>query len=310
MTRRLLSVICFIFLLLLAQFSMAAGPVHGPVPPRIVAIGDLHGDLEAARSALRLAGAIDDQDHWIGDDLVVVQTGDQLDRGDQDKAILDLLLRLAGEAAADGGALHLLNGNHELMNVRLDLRYISEKGFAEFQEFAEDAEADSLLLSLPAEQRGRAAAFRPGGPYAKILSERNIFLIIGDNLFVHGGITPEHLELGLEALNEQTKAWMAGDGPCPEILHTSKSPVWVRCFSDDVDSSDCERLDRVLESLGIRRMIVGHTVQQEGISSYCDESVWCIDSGMSAYYGGPTQVLEISGDKIRILRESQPSPGK
>ena len=33
---------------------------------RIVAFGDVHGDLEAARGALRLAGAIDDQDHWIG----------------------------------------------------------------------------------------------------------------------------------------------------------------------------------------------------------------------------------------------------
>ncbi len=39
----------------------SAGP-----PVRVVAIGDLHGDLEAARSALRLAGAIDEQDQWIG----------------------------------------------------------------------------------------------------------------------------------------------------------------------------------------------------------------------------------------------------
>ena len=42
---------------------------------RIVAFGDVHGDLEAARGALRLAGAIDEQDRWIGGDLIVVQTG-------------------------------------------------------------------------------------------------------------------------------------------------------------------------------------------------------------------------------------------
>ena len=61
---------------------------------RIVAFGDVHGDLEAARGALRLAGAIDEQDHWIGGDLIVVQTGDQLDRGDQEQEILDLFERL------------------------------------------------------------------------------------------------------------------------------------------------------------------------------------------------------------------------
>src|SRR3954449_8945947 len=43
-------------------------------PSRIVAIGDLHGDLGGARAALKAAGAIDDSDKWIGGELVVVQT--------------------------------------------------------------------------------------------------------------------------------------------------------------------------------------------------------------------------------------------
>src|SRR5688500_15265123 len=57
-------------------------PTRLPAAKRVVAIGDIHGDLQAARAALRAAGAIDDQDHWSGGDLVVVQTGDILDRGD------------------------------------------------------------------------------------------------------------------------------------------------------------------------------------------------------------------------------------
>ena len=56
-------------------------PTRFPKADRIVAIGDLHGDLAATRRALRVAGAIDEQDQWTGEDLVIVQTGDILDRG-------------------------------------------------------------------------------------------------------------------------------------------------------------------------------------------------------------------------------------
>src|SRR5690606_2094045 len=97
---------------------------------RIVAIGDLHGDLQATRRALRLAGAIDAQDRWIGKELIVVQTGDQLDRGDEELAILKLLEALAPQAEAAGGRLHVLNGNHEIMNVELDFRYVTPLGFS------------------------------------------------------------------------------------------------------------------------------------------------------------------------------------
>src|SRR5688572_3411314 len=69
-----------------------------PMPKRLVAIGDIHGDIAAARAALRLAGAIDDKDAWIGGELVVVQTGDILDRGDDEQAIIDLFLDLEGKA--------------------------------------------------------------------------------------------------------------------------------------------------------------------------------------------------------------------
>jgi hypothetical protein len=269
----------------------------------IVAIGDLHGDLQATRRALQIAGAIDDQDRWIGDKLVVVQTGDQLDRGDNEQAILDLLTCLSKEAAQVGGALHVLNGNHELMNVKMDLRYVTPGGFEDFQDAVIVTEIDSMLVEFDEGQRARVFAFRPGGVYAKVLARRNTVAIIGQNVFVHGGVLPEHVDYGLERLNAELRTWMKGEGPIPEWTHEKDSPVWMRHYSSEVDEEDCELLTEVLDRLGAKRMITGHSVQKNGIASYCDGKVWCIDTGMSSYYGGEVQVLEIRGDTIRVLSD-------
>src|SRR5688500_7048381 len=159
-----------------------------PAAERVVAIGDLHGDVAATKRALKLAGATDDQDRWKGGKLVVVQTGDQLDRGDDEPDILDLLERLSSEAAAAGGALHVLNGNHEVMNVQGDFRYVTEDGFRDYPSTDAAGMHQPLLERLPAEQRGRAAAFLPGEEVAKRLAKRPSIIQVGDNVFVHGGL--------------------------------------------------------------------------------------------------------------------------
>ncbi|MEZ4386839.1 MAG: metallophosphoesterase [Candidatus Krumholzibacteriia bacterium] len=293
-----------ILLSVLATVAAAAPepPTRNPAAARVVAMGDWHGDLDAARTGLRLAGAVDDQDRWIGGDLVVVQTGDQLDRGDQEQAILDLLDRLRDEAAAAGGAVLALLGNHELMNVAGDFRYVTAGGWADFADAGIPMPAGAADLdTLPAEHRPRAAAFRPGGPYARLLAEQNVAVVVGRTVFVHGGLLPEHLALGLERLNADTRAWLLGDGPEPPIYQERDDPVWARQYSDQPDSTDCALLDQVLAALDCDRMVVGHTVQDGGMAPHCDGRVWCIDSGASAYYGGPVQVLEITADGVRVL---------
>jgi len=280
-------------------------PLRFPPAPRIVAIGDLHGDLDATRQALRLAGAMNENDHWIGGTLVLVQTGDQLDRGDNEQAVLDLLTRLTEEASQAGGALHVLNGNHELMNVKLDLRYVTPGGYADFQDAVTITDIDSVLAEYEEGQRARVSAFRPGGPYAKVLAQRNTVVIIGENIFVHGGLLPQHIDYGLERLNAELSAWMEGDGPQPDWTKEKNSPVWMRHYSDEVDADDCELLAEVLDRLGAKRMIVGHSVQTEEITSYCEGKVWCIDVGMAAHYGGDLQILAIEGDTIRVISEKK-----
>lgn len=293
-----------LFLFGLQACSTTEGP-RGSAPtwvsgaPRIVAIGDLHGDLEAARAALRLAGAMGAEGQWTGGNLVLVQTGDILDRGDDEAEIWKLFDRLAREAREDGGAVFLLNGNHEFMNAYLDFRYVSEDGFADFEGAPPPSSPDSLLLTLAPEERGRAAAFRPGGSAALRLARQNVAQVVGRTLFVHGGIVPGHLALGLDSLNAQAKAWLQGDGPEPDWVRGEESPVWVRLYSRNPDVEACDTLRAVLEKLNLDRMVVGHTVQKTGITAFCGGRVWAIDVGMAEAYGGRPEVLEIEGASVR-----------
>tara|TARA_R110000744_G_C19293808_1_gene554942 strand:- start:117 stop:1052 length:936 start_codon:yes stop_codon:yes gene_type:complete len=272
-----------------------------PAAERVVAIGDVHGDLDAARAALRLAGAIDEDDHWVGGELVVVQVGDQLDRGDDEQEILELFDRVRDEAAEAGGAFHILNGNHELMNCRLDLRYVTDGGFEDFDDAVEIDPDDAVVMGYPEEQRARVAAFRPGGAYALRLAERNTIVIVGDTLFVHGGVHMEHIEYGLDLLNQEIRAWLRGETDRPAVLSEIESPVWCRHFSMDVQEESRTLLEEGLNALGITRMVVAHSVQKDGIRSHFDDQVWCVDVGMSRHYGGEVAVLEILGDTVRVI---------
>jgi hypothetical protein len=291
-----------------APVQAAAAPLEltrVAVGPRIVAIGDLHGDIAATRAALRLAGAIDANDHWSGGSLAVIQTGDQLDRGDSEQAILDLFDQLAEEAKRAGGAVYALNGNHEIMNVAGDFRYVTEGGFRDFDPGAGLSALDPRLSAFPQVARGRAAAFLPGAPYAKRLARRNTIAIAADTVFVHGGVLPAHVRYGLDRINREVSTWMNGDGQIPPAIATGDdSPVWTRLYSGDADSRACEILGEALSALSVKRMVVGHTVQKGGIRSACNDRVWRIDVGLSSHYGGPTEVLEITSNEVRVLRQS------
>ena len=277
-------------------------PLRRPAGKRVVAIGDLHGDLSAARAALRTAGAIDDADRWIGGDLVVVQTGDVLDRGDDEQVILDLVFRLERDAAAAGGALVFLLGNHELMNGAGDFRYVTATGAADFDDVPGLDVA--RWAAVPRRYQRRIAALGPGGPYARRLAQHNIVAIVGDTVFSHAGVLGDWVDR-VDLANRASRCWLDGqagsiDDP-PPALASDASPVWTRAAG--IDPVDCAQVTAALTALGARRMVVGHTVQQTGITSACDGALWRIDVGLGKAYGGPIEVLELStGAAPKVLR--------
>ena len=280
-----------------ARCSLARATWRHPAVERVVAVGDVHGDRDAFGRVLRLAGLVDADLRWTGGATWLVQTGDILDRGDDEQQILDDLERLEGEAAAAGGRVIWLNGNHELMNPAGDLRYVTPGGFTDFEDVP-GLDRDRFATA-PAHVRARLAALAPGGPYARVLAGQNVVAIVGDTAFFHGGITPG-AAAGLDDANHATRCWLAGQGPPPSVLDDEHGPVWDRTFG--TDHVPCDVLDRVLAELGVARLVVGHTTQPGGANARCDGKVWRIDVGLARHYGGPTQALELTAAGARVLR--------
>jgi hypothetical protein len=231
-----------------------------------------------------------------------VQTGDVLDRGDDEREILEMFAKLETEARAAGGALLALLGNHELMNAAGDFRYVTPAGFHAFDGVAGPAAA--AAGRVPDQLRSRVGALGPGGSYARRLAQHAVVVIVGDTVFSHAGVLGGWVGR-IDEINQTARCWMDGQAREPPVaLVSDDSPVWTRAAgASDVD---CAAVASALDALKVKRMVVGHTVQDHGIRSACDGAVWRIDVGLARHYGGPIEVLElVPGMPPKVLRGSR-----
>ena len=95
----------------------------------------------------------------------------------------------------------------------------------------------------------------------------------------------------------------------PSIATDQRGPLWLRIHGDGVPTSiTCDDLATALDWLSAKRLVIGHTVQKQGINSACQGRVWRIDVGLSRHYGNPPSVLEITRDKTRVIEGSVATP--
>jgi hypothetical protein len=167
---------------------------------------------------LQATGLIDEDLRWAGGTAHAVSLGDLLDRGPDVRRVLDLIMRLQDEARTAGGAMHVVLGNHELMNLIGDWRYVSA---ADYASFAVDETADERAAAYAAfadESKSRVdtatraefdrshppgyfarhRAFAVDGHYGAWLVTLPAVLVVNHTAFVHGGLPPIVAELGLE----------------------------------------------------------------------------------------------------------------
>ena len=152
---------------------------------------------------LRETGIVDAQDRWAAGRTHVVSLGDLLDRGADSRKVMDLLMRLQGEAAAAGGQVHVVLGNHEAMNLLGDLRYVDagrirglrrrgvgRRARATAQGVGSGAGRARAPRSTRSFRRaifGHRAAFGPQGKYGQWLLSLPVAITVNDTLFMHAG---------------------------------------------------------------------------------------------------------------------------
>jgi hypothetical protein len=190
---------------------------------RVVAVGDVHGAFDELVAVLADTGLIDGELRWVGGETHLVMLGDIADRGPRPRECFDLMIRLQHEAAEAGGRLHFLLGNHEVMNLMGDLRYVTDQDFASYVGREDQAERkreirrqmrlaaannsdprklrSQIGVSLPEGYFARRQAFSPTGIYGRWLLEQEVLVVIDDVVFVHAGLPRSLLELDPDEIN-------------------------------------------------------------------------------------------------------------
>lgn len=216
-------------------FSLpAAGQYRFTGVERVVAMSDPHGAYDAFAGTLTNAGILDADGNWAAAATHLVVTGDLMDRGADSRRIMDLVMQLEEQAPVAGGMVHLTLGNHEVMNLVGDLRYVAVGEYAAFadEESAEERERwfQSMLSArrLATEGEVDEAALReefnklrpPGfyahrrafgseGKYGRWLLQKPLVVVVNDTAFVHGGLSPMVADLGLDQLNDEMRSQVA-----------------------------------------------------------------------------------------------------
>ena len=288
-----------------------------PLPERIAAVSDVHGNLDGLLELLRAHCVIDAHSDWSFGTGHLVVAGDVFDRGTRVAASFWLLRQLEVQARAAGGAVHVLLGNHEAGALRGDARYIHPA--------LEKAQKD--LLGLDQE-----TLYGPAWELGRWLRSLPVLLKLGPILFAHGGPSPElaadekdldafnaavreALDVGRRSGDPARERWpparTSPDKPATPRLLGRASPIWYRGLLPGAEkkqpSADDGQVARLLATFQVRLIVVGHTPQSRGITAYRSGTVHAIDAELQEGRSGQIWLFQ-GGRCYRGLPDGRTEP--
>lgn len=266
---------------------------------KIAVVSDIHGQYDVVIKLLQSHDIIDDNHHWSFGEGHFVVVGDIFDRGDQVTEALWFIYNLQKEAAAAGGRVHFLLGNHETMIMEGDIRYIHKRYLI-----------TGALFHTPYQD-----LYGPSSYLGRWLRSQPLAVRINDMVFVHGGFSKELLNEigGLRQINDVYHKYLMGtqadlashDSEELALLHGSGGPLWYRGYFLDRDFKERD-IDRILKKIRAKRMVVGHT-SFDAVKSFFNGKVIAVDSSIK--FGSMGEVLLVEdGELLRgtLLGERLP----
>lgn len=246
--------------------KISPAPAEVPQPNKLFAISDIEGNFHAFARTLMGNGVIDRKFNWTYGDGHLVLVGDFFDRGLNVTACLWLIYHMENQAAANGGMVHFVLGNHEEMNLSGDHRYVRSK----YMKVAEKLNCNYSDL------------FASNTELGKWLRSKNVIVKIGETLFVHGGLSPQiaGCHLSIDQINSICRSHIGK--PADELqekggnismVFAKTGPLWYRGFFNELSSG---MVRRILDQFGAEQVVVGHTIVDD-ISTLQDGMVYAID---------------------------------
>lgn len=267
---------------------------------KLLAISDIEGNFSAFQKLLISNNVVDSTLNWTFGKGHLVLIGDFFDRGGQVTECLWLIYSLEEKARSAGGHVHFILGNHEIMNLSGDHRYIHEK-------------YKHLTKGLNVTYR---ELFNEKTELGQWLRTKNIIEKIDDYLFVHGGISPQinQLPLSLEQINEAARIFYTfsdsaaqrhSDPTINTLYHSYKSPFWYRNYYKEDHFSETyqelfrratnEQLDSTMKKFGVNYIITGHTIVADTVSLHYGAKVINVDT---PHKNGKSEGLLIEGKSL------------
>jgi len=275
-------------------------PAVYPKPEKLLAMSDIEGNFEAFRKLLQANNVIDESYNWTFGKGHLVFSGDMFDRGEQVTECLWLVYTLEEKAKAAGGYIHFILGNHEIMTLNGDARFLNEKYIT-----------NAKLLKSTYQQ-----LFDNDSELGRWLRTKNIIEEIGDIIFLHAGIGKEVNELGMtiDEINKAARPWydkeeavLASKDKSLHILFGNKSPFWNRTYyqteekkvypGSEMDTMYKITMADINATLTMHRanhIVTGHTVVSDTVSSHFNGKVINTDTH---HAGGKSEALLVEGDK-------------
>ena len=243
-----------------------APAVYPATKERILVLSDIEGNFLGLKTMLQGAKVMDDRFNWTFGKGHLVILGDFFDRGIHVNECLWLIYKLEKEAKEMGGTVHFVLGNHEVMNLAGDTRYVRNKYFENAELINEDYED----------------WYKSNTELGLWLRSKNAMEQIGDVLFCHGGISPEVVDsrLDLETINRVARRWYGKpvkqitDSDAALIFDDDQGVFWYREMARN--KADKDFVTRALDKFQVSKLVIGHTLVSDVIGLYKGRVV-CID---------------------------------